>query len=416
LERRYARHAAPLSQLLSRRCFSETLERAFEPRLGRCFLTPVGGLITSGAQKDENAMPQLNHPKLVAADACDPHRIKERIQSIERALAENSLPVLVVEASSKCNLTCVFCGMHSKRLSTAANTAGRKQTLPKSHIPLELFSETIAKCRDLPKLKVLYLHGNGEPLLNPHIVKMVAIAKQADIAEQIVLVTNGVCLTKKMFQDLVAAGASSIRVSLDVVSPEKFKIIKGADRAGEVLANLDACIDLIKTERLALTLVILCADPESADQEYVAETQKILEHFEQKISDLPQVFIQYRKLFNWVGSINRISDGGAYRRPVPCEQPFYLLMVHSDGDVSMCCADTMKELIVGDIRQVQSIKDILTSEPLRLKRNSLLDQSYRHTPACAGCEVYSAVDESLLGERERLLPLLNRRKKGNPHG
>lgn len=352
-------------------------------------------------------MEPLNNPPMVPVDSCSIDKISERILSIKQALVEHTLPVLVVESSSNCNFACVFCGMHSKSLSTAANTAGRKRSLPKMHIDLELFRETIRKCKGLEKLKVLYLHGNGEPLLNPHIVEMVDIAGKANIAEKIVLVTNGLLLGEKMFRDLVAAGATGIRVSLDIISRDKFREVKGADAAERVVRNVEACINLVRDERLPVTFNIICSDPESADQEYVKETRKILEHFGEKIADLPQVVIQYRKLFNWVDSINRITEGGKYRRPVPCEQPFYLLMVHADGDVSMCCADVMKELLVGNIRQVDSLKDILASEALQSRRKSLLDQSYRGIPACGHCEVYSAVDNMLLEKSGELLKFLS---------
>jgi len=352
-------------------------------------------------------MESLNNPQMVPVDSCSTDKISERILSIKRALINHTLPVLVVEASSNCNFSCAFCGMHSKSLSATTNTAGRKLSLPKMHIDLELFRETIKKCRGMEKLKVLYLHGNGEPLLNPHIVEMVNIAKKANIAEKIVLVTNGLLLAPKKFRDLVAAGATSIRVSLDIISRDKFREVKGVDAAERVVRNVEGCINLLRDERLLVTFNIICSDPESTDLEYVKETRKILEHFGEKIADLPQVVIQYRKLFNWVDSINRITEGGKYRRPVPCEQPFYLLMVHADGDVSMCCADVMKELLVGNIRKVDSLKEILVSEALRSRRKSLLDQNYKGIPACGYCEVYSAVDHMLMEKSGELSMFLS---------
>ncbi len=351
----------------------------------------------------------MNHssiPSAVPADACNAAKIAERIRGIEQGLINNTLAVLVVEATSRCNLTCSFCGMHSKSLSTTDNSKNRKMTPPKMHIDLDLFKETVKKCQGIGKLKVLYLHGNGEPLLNPDIVKMVDIAKKADIAEQIILVTNGVLLSKQVFMDLVVAGITSIRVSLDIISPKKFREVKGADFAEIVLTNIDACINLMRSDHLPVTLTVLCADPKSEDKEIVEETLKIQEYFEEKINDMANVIIQYRKLFNWVDSIKRITDGGPYRRPVPCEQPFYLLMVHADGDVSMCCADAMKELIVGNIQQSDSIKSILMSSGLKARQRNLLKMNYNGILACECCEVYSIVDKSLFEKREELLKLL----------
>lgn len=352
-------------------------------------------------------MQHLDKCVIVPAHTNNSGKIEQRIRSIEQALAMNSLVVLVIEATSKCNLTCNFCGMHSKKLSKTSHPAGRTRTKRKTHIDLSLFNETIRKCQAMEKLKLLYLHGNGEPLLNPNIVKMVDIAKKADIAESIILVTNGVLLGKTMFEELVEAGITGVRISFDIISPEKYRQVKGADLCRRVQANIDACIDLIRARRLPVTLAILCDEPES--EEFSEETKHIVSYYGPKIKDLPGVVIQYRKLFNWVDSINSLTDGSEYRRRVPCEQPFYLLMVHSDGDISMCCSDANKELVLGDIRKASSLKDILTSEALRIGRKSLLRQNYEMIPACEHCDVYSIVDPILLENREDLLGLLDNR-------
>jgi pyruvate-formate lyase-activating enzyme len=342
---------------------------------------------------------QFKHETIfVPSDTNNIEKIEDRIRSIEQNLAKNALSVLVVEATPKCNLSCNFCGMHSKFRLT-------KGTL-KNHMDLDLFNETIRKCQDMEKLKVLYLHGRGEPLLNPNIVTMVDIAKNANIADQIILVTNGTLLEKKLFLELIEAGITSFRISLDIISPTKFREVKGADLGQKVLANIDACIDLIRTQHLTVSLIILCENPESQVKKLAKETKKILEYFAPKIKDLPNVVIQYRKLFNWVDSINRLTDGDEYQRKVPCEQPFYLLMICSDGDISMCCGDAMKKLVIGNICKVNSIKDLLTSDALTVVRKSLLEQNYEMIPACKCCEVYSDVDEILLERSEKLLKLL----------
>jgi len=334
----------------------------------------------------------------IPSDTNNIEKIEERIRSIEENLAKNALTVLVVEATAKCNLSCTFCGMHSKNLLT-------KGTL-KNHMDLDLFHETIRKCHGMEPLKVLYLHGGGEPLLNPNIVTMVDIAKKANIADQIILVTNGTLLEKKLFLELVEAGTTAFRISLDIISPTKFREVKGADLSQKVLANIDACINLIRTQHLKVSISILCENPGSHDKKFAGETTKILEYFEPKIKNLPNVVIQYRKLFNWVDSINRLTDGDEYQRQVPCEQPFYLLMIRSDGDISMCCGDAMKKLVIGNICTVKSMRDILTSNALTVVRKSLLEQNYEMIPACKCCEVYSDVDDILLERSEELLGLL----------
>jgi len=73
----------------------------------------------------------------------------------------------------------------------------------------------------------------------------------------------------------------------------------------------------------------------------------------------------------------------------------------------MCRADVMKELLVGNIRKVDSLKEILVSEALRSRRKSLLDQNYKGIPACGYCEVYSAVDHMLMEKSGELSMFLS---------
>jgi MoaA/NifB/PqqE/SkfB family radical SAM enzyme len=276
---------------------------------------------------------------------------------------------------------------------------------------VERFKEVIRKCQGMPKLKVLYLHGNGEPLINPKIIDFVKISKKAELAEQIILVTNGVLLKKEMFRELSAAGVSCIRVSLDAYDAKKYYETKGADFGGKVIANIERCMDLIVAEKLTTKLVLLCAEPN--DVELGDETRKIAAYFTKWIKKIPNIEIHCRRIFNWVESINRLNcfnndTGHVYSRPLPCEQLFYLLMVHSDGDISACCGDVTKRMVVENIGRVKSMDAVVGSDILRKWRRGSLELNYNSMAACKRCETFSSVDSVLLERKAELLPFLGR--------
>ena len=339
---------------------------------------------------------------IMQADACNIAKSQERLNNIKAALANNSLIALTIELTSSCNLRCNFCGKHSVSILKIKKDPYNKST----NIHLDTFRDIIDKCKGMNKIKVLYLHGNGEPLLHPKIVEMVAIAKKAEIADEIKLVTNGVLLNTTLFCNLVEAGITSFRVSLDYISPQKYLKFKGVDLCAKVLANIDACIDYIMSQRLNVVFSILCIGSDSDEADIENENKKILEYFKYKINEFENIKIECRKIFNWVDSVNRISEGGRYRRQLPCEAPFYSLMIHSDGDISMCCADSTKQLVIDNIRDVGCFNDILTSKTLKLWRKSLLVQNFNPIPACECCEVYSSTDEILMESREELLGVI----------
>ena len=346
---------------------------------------------------------------LVLADASDATKSNERMKNIKDALRKNSLIGLNVEATSRCNLSCIFCGMHGRKSSPTSPFRVPRHLKRKMHMDVRLFQETVTKCRGLEKFKVLYLHGHGEPLLHPHIVEMVDFARAADIAEQIVLITNGVLVKTSLFRDLVEAGMTGLRVSLDAITPDRYREIKGADFGKRVVANIDACLDLIRRGEISpsVSFTIECMRSNVEESRFNDEKAKIVDYYAEKVKNLPHVAIRLREQFSWIELIDRSTGGGLYGRRVPCEQPFYMLLVHSDGDISMCCADSAKELVIGNIRQIHHMKDVVTSRALSVRRKGLLEQNYSLIPGCAFCDVRSVVDPLLLRERDSLLPLLS---------
>ena len=64
-------------------------------------------------------------------------------------------------------------------------------------------------------VKVIYLHGIGEPLTNPQIVDMIHIIKKEQLCREVRLVTNGSLLTPQLNQRLIDAGVYMLRVSIE---------------------------------------------------------------------------------------------------------------------------------------------------------------------------------------------------------
>ncbi|MCI6218006.1 MAG: SPASM domain-containing protein [Helicobacter sp.] len=83
-----------------------------------------------------------------------------------------------------------------------------------------------------------------------------------------------------------------------------------------------------------------------------------------------------------------------------CPNIFYQLLVHSNGDVSLCCADYLKKLVLGNIKTTR-LKDIWNSEG---RKNILHSHIRNNLPQiCKVCEypnMASTVD--LESHRERI--------------
>lgn len=122
-----------------------------------------------------------------------------------------------VEASSRCNLRCVFCD---------------KRTPGKPHhgrdMDMALYRDILAEAGRM-KLCALKLSYTGEPLLHPNIVEMVRLAKEQGVLD-VYFNTNGMLLDHAMSQGLIDAGLDRLSISVEGTDPAAFEAARlGAD-------------------------------------------------------------------------------------------------------------------------------------------------------------------------------------------
>ena len=120
---------------------------------------------------------------------------------------------LTVDVTLRCNLNCLHCRRHSP-LSVAAQAAFEYD------FPLELFLSLCLEAKELGIRKVVLI-GDGEPLMHPSIMEMVAAAKQAGCA--VTLLTNGTLLSANHAREFQVAGLDELRVSLWASDVEEYK-------------------------------------------------------------------------------------------------------------------------------------------------------------------------------------------------
>jgi cyclic pyranopterin phosphate synthase len=157
------------------------------------------------------------------------------VSSIQRGSAlltdsfGRNINYLRVSVTDRCNLRCFYC-MNDK-----------VQFLPKQEV-LSL-EELERLCASFIRLGVRKLRlTGGEPLARPGIMNLVGrlgqrLAKRE--FSELTLTTNGTLLAQHA-AELAAAGVRRINVSLDTLTPAKFRNITGHDGLGDVIAGIDA--------------------------------------------------------------------------------------------------------------------------------------------------------------------------------
>lgn len=121
---------------------------------------------------------------------------------------------LYVEITTACNLNCRICVRHAWREIVGT-------------MPLETFRALIDQLRDLPQMPIIHLGGYGEPLMHPHFLEIVRLAKGAGAGVE--LTTNGMMLNPLIASALVDLGLDRIVVSLDAATPDRYSEIRSGN-------------------------------------------------------------------------------------------------------------------------------------------------------------------------------------------
>ncbi len=121
---------------------------------------------------------------------------------------------LFVEVTTRCNMNCAMCVKQT-------DVGGE----PEGDLPMPLFENLAPAFRGL---EALILNGVGEPLLHPRLEEMIRAARERMPGEGWVgFQSNGLLLTGARAVSLASAGLDRVCFSIDGVSPETFRKVRG---------------------------------------------------------------------------------------------------------------------------------------------------------------------------------------------
>jgi MoaA/NifB/PqqE/SkfB family radical SAM enzyme len=265
-----------------------------------------------------------------------------------------NLPLnLLVEVTSKCNLSCRMCNIHHDAKS---GIMMNKELLEKT---FEL-AETA---------NVVSPFGLGEPLLHPDIVRIVGRFKS--VGTFVGLVTNGMLLNERISRGFIENRLDQLVVSVDAADPDLFaKIRRGADLQ-KISDNITTLNHLKQTLRagnpsLALNVVVQSANFSQLPQIiHLAEKWDI--HFitfvpvtaHEHIPEIQNETVSHRvdrwqetlelcrreagsagiSIETWQLShvLRGASSDELYKETVPCPEPFRFIGIRANGDLFPCC-------------------------------------------------------------------------------
>jgi hypothetical protein len=260
-----------------------------------------------------------------------------------------------VETSRRCNRTCEWC-------PNGESAARRQQEL----MAWPLFTRIIGELGELDFSGFLAFHNYNEPLLSRRILAEVRYVRSAVVHAKPAIYTNGDVLTADLFNRLLEAGVSYLRVTRyprDAVTPPTFETIRTwLQRRG--LADARDWQFLEVRQGLAA----------------VSETTGI------KVEIVaPRILDNYN---NRGGSVTTLPLL-ARRRTEPCFMTATSAVIDYRGHMKMCCcvypeADGHDQYIVGDL-SIETFTSLWNSPRMKDWRNAHARADWSLSSACSNC-------------------------------
>jgi MoaA/NifB/PqqE/SkfB family radical SAM enzyme len=151
----------------------------------------------------------------------DPKRYFEAVEPHGGEVAEREPVCLYLETTNRCNLPCSTCPRTFEDLEPAANMSWG------------LFRSIVDQ---LPNVSRVVLHGIGEPLMVPHLPRMIRYLKER--GSYVLFNTNGTLLSARRSRDLISSGLDELRVSLDAADARAYERVRGKDAFDRILRNV----------------------------------------------------------------------------------------------------------------------------------------------------------------------------------
>lgn len=307
----------------------------------------------------------------------DKQEITHKREKLEDVVPRRAPFVIYLDPCGSCNFKCGFCPCnHSGVLVEERHKMMAWGQFLKIVEDIQAFEEQV---------KVIWLHGFGEPLLNPRIADMVEMLKRSHCCREVRITTNGSLLDERMSKALIEAGVDLIRVSVEALSSEGYRDICGVDMDFSViLRNVEAFYRLSRGagSRISAKIISETLKTEEdkrrfyqlfapiTDYHFVEEIEQYWSGFDAALSDDHQRGI--RKCY---------TDS---ERKEICTYPFTDMCIHSNGIVGACCVDWKFAVQYGDLNQ-EHLKEIWNGRKHREIQRAHLTRDLDRLPFCREC-------------------------------
>ncbi|MBQ0141460.1 MAG: radical SAM protein [Prevotellaceae bacterium] len=284
------------------------------------------------------------------------------------------LPTFVsIEPAHTCQLTCPDCAL------------GSGQTAKGGLMPLTTFEHILNQLA--PSVHTMQFYFQGEPLLNPDLPKMIALAHKRHIYT--VVSTNAQALTPFLAQQLTEAGLNRIIVSIDGFSQKSYEQYRKGGSLHEAMDGLQYLHDAQQGHQPWIELQVLRLRSNEHEWDFVRhnyrhmgansltfKTAQFID-FENGNPLMPSnpKYCRYEQQADGRYHLKHSRNGAqsTIHNPLstPCHRLWTGCVITTTGEVLPCCYDKQSRYSFGNILQ-QDIQTIYHSDKAQSFRRRVL--------------------------------------------
>ena len=232
----------------------------------------------------------------------------------------------------------------------------------------------------------------GEPTLHPDFVNLIKVAKEN--GHLCHLNTNGTFLTDSLIKQILASGLDSIKFSFQGIDKKSYEEMRQGADFDKFIENIKQMFALrmengiymhIATTVTYETNVQVDAfkNAMSAMCDLVTVGRTKLDHIDIQPTRLTE---EQKKVFSQLKKKQSLVK----KRLLHCPEVFGKLSVDWDGQVSACCQDYDRKMIVGNIHN-NTLLEIFNNEKILKYRELLLERKFHKISLCNECYDYMSI-------------------------
>lgn len=315
--------------------------------------------------------------------------IKYKTLCLRRSIIGRYMPLgaLVIETTTYCDLRCSAC------YRTLHDFSEKNK-----HMSLDDFKFYVD---NTPPAFSLTLHGLGEPVLNPDLIKMIEYAKQKRKYASIMFTTNAVTKPPEFYEELFGSGLDKLVVSVDSLHPKEIEQLRPGTSIERLRANIRH-LSARFPKRVSVCMVIgkinFGTVYETLSELADLGVQSILI---QPVGDMGGVTFcltaeEKHQLFNEMTELKKSKRFGfsfpyfdqVLKRPdVPCTEAYVSPCITVEGYVTPCCRILDKDIFNYGCLKDKSFNEIFFSKEAKLLRKSISQGNY--PDFCKNCVPFS---------------------------